>query len=491
MIYGLSTILARMLSYLLVPYLTRVMGTGEYGVVTDLYSLIPFALVVLTMGLESGWFRFAGKATDEGDKNRLFITLWRATGLAALLFWFATSLPFTSGAIASAMGYGANPSFVRLTSLIIALDVATAMPFARLREQRRRMRYVAIRLASVAINLVLCLFFYSLLPQLAEGGGLWARMWSPDFGAGYVLVANVIASLLSFAMLLPTLRGTGWFKYNGLWRDGKWRDDGKVLKQVMLYSLPLLISGIAGTGNEFIDRQMVKWLMPSDISMEALGIYGATTKLAVIMILFTQMYRLAAEPFFLARFEKSDFVRQNAEAMKYYVIVAVAIFLGVMFFEDVAVLILGSNFRDGSYLLPILLAANALAGVVLNLSFWYKQMSRTWMAIIVTGTGLAVTLALNIALVPRMGYEGAAWARLACEVAMVGVSLWLNQRFCPTPYDFRRIGLYILLGGVLYAASLGTAHLAQWLMYTLNSVMFAAFACFAVWKEKLYTYIKI
>jgi O-antigen/teichoic acid export membrane protein len=461
MIYGLSTILARMLSYLMVPYLTRVMTQGEYGVVTDLYSLIPFALVVLTMGFESGYFRFAGKATTEDEKNRIFVTLWRATGFAALLFYIIVSL--FRGSIASAMDYADDQWLVMLTAGIIVFDVITAMPFARLREQRRRLRYVSVRLVSVIVNLALCFVFYSI------------RGCS---GAQWVLWANLAASAVSLVMLMPMV----W----GIPRRG----DYKTLKQVMLYSLPLLISGIAGTGNEFIDRQMVKWLMPSDVAMDALGVYGATTKLAVIMILFTSMYRLAAEPFFLARFEKNDFVRQSAEAMKYYVVVAVAIFLGVMFFDDVAVFILGENFREGSHLLPILLAANALAGVVLNLSFWYKQMSRTWTAIVITGTGLVVTLALNIALVPHMGYEGAAWARLACEGVMVAVSLWLNQKFCPTPYDFRRMGLYILLGGVLYASSLGTARLDAWIMYGLNSLMFAAFIVFAVWKEKLLQYIK-
>ena len=462
MIYGLSTILTRMLNYLMVPYLTRVMGTGEYGVVTDLYSLIPFALVLLTMGLESGYFRFAGNAADEAEKNKIFVTLSSMIFTVAVLLGLLVT--FFGAQVASALGYGNDHELVYLTAGIVMLDVITAMPFARLREQRRRMRYMAIRLASVVVNLALCFVFYSVQHRT---------------GAQWVLVANLVASGVMLAMLIPTV----W----GIPRRG----DDKILKKVMLYSLPLLISGIAGTGNEFIDRQMIKWLMPDDVAMDALGIYGATTKLAVIMILFTQMYRLAAEPFFLARFEKGDFVRQSAEAMKFYVIVAVAIFLGVMFFEDIAVLILGRDFRSGSHLLPILLAANALAGVVLNLSFWYKQSGRTWTAIAITGTGLVVTLTLNIALIPRMGYEGAAWARLACEVAMVAVSLWLNQKFCPTPYDFRRIGLYVLVGGVLYAASIFTAGLEGWMMYSLNTLMFAAFAALAVWKEKLWKYIKI
>jgi O-antigen/teichoic acid export membrane protein len=467
MIYGLSTILTKMLSYLMMPYLTRVMTEGVFGVVTDLYSLIPFALVILTMGLESGYFRFAGKATDETEKRVVFATTWGATIVAAVAF-FGIVLLFNSS-LADLTGYAAHPSYIWLTGLIVMLDVVTAMPFARLREQRRRMKYVGVRLASVVVNLLLCIFFYSVLPRL--GGDFWTILWNPDFGAGYMLAANVFASGVSLVMLVPTV----WGIIPHIRR--------KVFRRVMLYSLPLLISGIAGTGNEFIDRQMIKWLMPTGEAMDALGVYGATTKLAVIMILFTQMYRLAAEPFFLARFKKSDFTRQTAETMKYYIIVAVAIFLGVTLFSDVVVLIAGKGFRSGSHLLPILLVANALAGVVLNLSFWYKQRGRTWMAIIITGTGLLFTVGFNLLLVPRMGYEGAAWARLICEVAMVAMSLWLNQRFYPTPYDFRRIGLYVAVGAVLWGVSLWTAELGPWLQYSINTLMLGGFFALAAWRE--------
>ena len=480
MIYGLSTILTRMLNYLMFPYLTYILGPEPYGEVGDLYSIIPFALVILTMGLESGYFRFVEKADTETGKRQLFATTWGATSLAAVVF-FAAVLLFNNS-IASAMDYADRPSFIWITALVVMLDVVAAMPFARLRSERRRMRYVGIRLVSVVVNVVLCVFFFSVLPRLAESGGVggfWAMLWQPSFGVGYVLVANLAASAVSLLLLLPTT-GRTWPCVTP-----------KVFRQVMLYSLPLLISGVAGTAGEFIDRQFVKWLLPEDIWRAELGIYTATTRLAAIMVLFTSMYRLAAEPFFLARFEKGDFVRQSAEAMKYYILVAVAIFAGIVLFKDAVVLIAGPRFRGASHLLPILLAAGALNGVVLNLSFWYKQEGKTRYAIWITGTGFVVITVLCLLLIPGLGIEGAAWARLACEMAMVAVSLWLNQRYRPTPYDFRRIGLYILLGGVLYVAGFGTARLDPWLMYSLNSLMFAAFVVFAVWKEKLLKYIKI
>ncbi len=399
LIYGLSTILTRMLNYLMVPYLTRVMTTGEYGVVTDLYSLIPFALVVLTLGFESGYFRFAGRAVDEKEKNKIFVTLWVMVIAVASLFGGLVSLFI--GQISSGLGYGDTPELIYLTAFIIIFDVVTAMPFARLREQRRRLTYVGIRLTSVVVNLALCFVFYSLQGRT---------------GAEWVLWANFVASVVSLVLLVPTVWGIAWC------------GDDAILRRVTVYSLPLLISGIAGTAGEFIDRQMIKWLMPPQIAMSELGIYGATTKLAVIMVLFTSMYRLAAEPFFLAKFAKGDFERQTKLAMRLYIAVAVLIFAGVMIFKPLIMQIVGINFREGEHLLPILMAANALAGVVLNLSWWYKQQGRTWMAIAITGTGLVVAVVLNIALVPRLGYEGAAWARLACEVAMVIVSFYLMSR---------------------------------------------------------------
>lgn len=475
MIYGLSAILPRMLSYVMFPYLTYIMGTEAYGEVTDMYSIIPFALVALTMGLESGFFRFAGRAESEADKRKLFATAWGATLVAATAF-FGIVLMFNEP-IAGAMKYGERSSFIWITALVILLDVAGAMPFAKLREQRKSIKYVTIRLISTVVNIVFCIFCFSALPRLAEGSTFWSQIWNPGFGVGYVLVANVVASAAAFLLLLPTTERI------------VPRITPKIFNQVMLFSLPLLISGLAGTSNEFIDRQLIKWLLPEDAWRDQLGIYGATTKLAVIMVLFTQMYRLAAEPFFLARFKKEDFVRKSAETMKYYIIVTVLIFAGMMLFKDVVVLIMGPKFREAVHLLPILLIANALAGVVLNLSFWYKQEGLTKYAILITGTGLAVIIASNLLLIPYMGIDGAAWSRLACEVAMVAVSLWLNQKYCHTPFDFRRIGEYILLGVAVYVASLATEKLPMGAQYTLNTLLLLTLCGYALRRENLLQYI--
>lgn len=471
-IYGISSIVARLLNYLLTPYLTYfVMTNEEYGVVTDIYALIPFALVVLTMGMESGYFRFAGMAADEGERRRVFATTWGATSAAALLFLGIVLL--FKAPLAEAMGYAAHPSYIWITASIIALDVITAIPFARLRQQNRALRFVAVRIGSVVINLALCLFFYNLLPRLAAESSAWGKIWSPEYGAGYLLAANLAASLFSLFVLLPSCDGV------------RPRIDGKLFGRILLYSLPLLVGGIAGTANEFIDRQMIKYLLPEEIALGQLGLYGAIVKIGVVMVLFTQMYRLAAEPFFLSNFDKDDFKAVNAEALKYFVIVSVAIFLGISLFSDLFAYIVGPDFREGIGILPVVLVSNILSGVVLNLSFWYKQAGRTWFAIMVTGTGLVFTVVFNIMLVPRLGYCGAAWARLICEGAMVILSYMLNRRYCPTPYDLRRMGEYVLLGAALYAAGMLTRGLPAAAMYGLHGAMVALFVLYALKREKI------
>lgn len=465
-VYGVSSIVARMLNYLLTPYITRVLTTAQYGVITDLYALIPFALVVLTLGMESGYFRFAGKAGSAPEKDRVFSTAWTAVTVMALLF-LGLAYIFL-GDISRITGYTEHPTFILMAAGIVALDAFMAVPYARLREQGRAKAYVVVRCVSVALTILFCVLFYSGLPRI--GGGV---CFDASFGPGYYLLANLIVSFLTVFMLLPTLKGV------------RLTPDRKVLKVMLVYSLPLLVSGIAGTANEFIDRQMIKYLMPADISIQALGVYGAVVKIGVILLLFTQMYRLAAEPFFLADFKKEDFVRTNAEAMKYFIIVSVGIFLGITLFTDFFELLIGPDFREGIYILPVVLVGNILTGVVLNLSFWYKQMSRTGFAILVTGTGLLFTVVFNILLVPSLGIYGAALARLVCESAMVVLSYMLNRRYCPTPYDLKRIGTYVVAGAAIYGLGLLTAHLPPVLKYLLNLALLCGYTLMFLKLEKI------
>ena len=259
-----------------------------------------------------------------------------------------------------------------------------------------------------------------------------------------------------------------------------------IVRDSIVLGTMLLIGGLAGTANEFIDRQLIKYLVPEG-AMAELGVYGAITKIAVVMMLFYQMYRLAAEPFFLSNFKKSDFVQMNAAALKYYVMASMLIFLGIALFRDLFALIVGRDFREGIFILPVVLGANVLTGVWLNLSFWYKREEKTSLAIVVTGAGLVAMMAFGFWFIPLWGYYGAAWARLASESAMVGVSWWLNRRFYPTPYDWRRIGEYVAVALVVFAACEAVAAFDgnKLITYAFNIVLFATYAAYLVRRERI------
>ena len=390
-VYGISTIVVRFLSYLLTPYYTRIFGQETYGIVTDIYALIPLALTLLTMGMESSYFRFSAKAEEAGGdvraaKRRLFATTWGVTSLAAVVF-FVLVASFRNG-VAGLMGeaYAAHPEYVVWVGLIILFDVWACIPFSRLREQGRALLFVGIKALNVVMNVALAVAF-----------GV-AGLFATEFGVGWVFVANLIASVVTWLVILATVDRTV-PKIN-------WA----LLAAVFAYSLPLLVGGLAGTANEFIDRQLIKYLVPEG-AMAQVGIYGAITKIAVVMMLFYQMYRLAAEPFFLSNFKRSDFVQMNAAALKYYVMASMLIFLGIALFRDVFALIVGRDFREGIFILPVVLGANVLTGVWLNLSFWYKREEKTSLAIVVTGAGLVSMLVFGFWCIPVWGYYGAAWAR--------------------------------------------------------------------------------
>ena len=481
-IYGISTIVVRFLSYLLTPLYTYTFTQAEYGVVTDIYALIPFALVLLSMGMESSYFRFAAKAEaeceakGEGDiqqliragKRRVFATTWGATIVAAAIFFVVVM--GLRGGVAKVMGpaYELHPEYITLVACIILLDVATMIPFSRLREQGRALTFVGLKALNVLTNVGLAILFALL------------GLFDSEFGVGWVFVANLVASVITLAAILPTTERT------------RPTIDRALLKRIFAYSLPLLIGGVAGTAGEFIDRQMIKYILPEDVAMAELGVYGAITKIAVVMTLFTQMYRFAAEPFFLSNFRKEEFVESNAAALKYFVMASMAIFLGIALLRDFFALIVGRDFREGIDMLPIILGSNVLAGVWLNLSFWYKREERTRYAVYVTFVGLAVAVVMCLLLVPRMGNYGAAWARFAAEAAMVGVSYYLNRRYFPTPYDLGRIAQYVALALGLYFVSEMTVGQCDnmVLRYGVNIGLLAVYAVYAVWREGVITRLK-
>lgn len=463
-IYGISTILGRFLSYLLTPFYTRIFGTETYGIITDVYALIPFALVLLTLGMESGYFRFTAKAEAAGGdvaaaKRRIFTTMWGITSLAAAIFFALVAIFVTPCAELMGQAYVAHPEYVVIVAAIVFFDVVGAIPFSRLREAGQALKFVGFKTANIIMQVGFAVIFWDV------------GLFETEFGVGWAFVANLLASAITTVAV--TISGRAVPKIH-------WA----LLGAMFAYSLPLLLSSIAGTAGEFIDRQLIKYLVP-DGAMAQLGIYGAITKIAVVMTLFTQMYRLAAEPFFLANFRKEEFVAANAAAMKYYMLASMIIFLGIALFRDIFALIVGSNFREGIYILPVVLGANVLSGVWLNLSFWYKREEKTSYALWITLSGLAASVIAGFVLIPRYGYYGAAWSRFIAEVVMVSVSLTLNRIHFPTPYDFGRIAEYVAVAMAIFFVAEYIPTEGRVAGYIVSTILFVLYLLYAVKREKI------
>lgn len=442
-VYGISAILSKFLNYLLTPYLTRVMSDSVYGQVNLLYGIIPFANVVLTMGLATGYFRYAAKCRTLGDKRQLFTTTWGAVTLMALLF--GGVMAFCNGSLAEVMRLA--PECIATMTALIVVDNVAAIPLAALREQGRAVYYTVVNVTGVVVNVACCILLYTYIPGAAENP-LW------------VLVANLIASTVSLILLLPNA-----FK----WLSTAF--SSKLLRSIFTYSIPLMMAGIMGVSGDFIDRQLIYFMLPEDIAEAQLGIYTAVAKIAALLMIFRQIYALGAEPFFLQGFSKEDFRAANAAATKYFIVAGIAIYLVLSLFSREFAYIVGSDFRSGMGVLPLLLLANLFAGILVNLSFWYKAADKTRIAIYITGLGVVVTLAINLALIPSMGYHGAALARVVSMLLMVAVSYYLCQKYFPVPFDLKRIGFYFLLGGAIFGLSYVTALLPSEGRITLNFLL--------------------
>lgn len=454
-IYGISAILSKFLNYLLTPYLTRVMPDATYGQVNLLYGIIPFANVVLTMGLATGYFRYAAKCQTPDDKRQLLTTTWGAVSFMALLFGLLMGL--ANNSLAEVMRLA--PACVAAMTALIVVDNVAAIPLAALREQGKAVYYTVVNVSGVVVNLVTCILFYTYIPWAATN-----PVW--------VLVANLIASTVSLLLLLPhTLR----------WVSRAF--SLKLLRSIFTYSIPLMMAGIMGVSGDFIDRQLIYYMLPAGEADAQLGIYTAVAKIAALLMIFRQIYTLGAEPFFLQGFSKEDFRSANAAATKYFTIAGIAIYLLLALFSREFAYIVGSNYREGMGVLPLLLLANLLAGILVNLSFWYKAADKTRVAIYITGFGVVITLIINILLIPSMGYYGAAMARVVSMLLMVTLSYSLCQKYFPVPFDLRRIGFYFLFGGAIYALSYATALLPAVGRISLNFLLLLIYLAVALKME--------
>jgi len=455
-IYGLPSIIGRLLNYLLVPLHTGRFLPAEYGEITEMYAYVSFLVVLLTYGMETAYFRYQSRKGYE--HTTVYSTvLFSLIGSTAIFIFFASIF---SVEVANFLKYPDNNEYVIWFAFIVGLDAISSISLARLRIENKAFRFALVNLISICINIGLNLFWIGYcIPHHLQGDSnfLIDNFYMPETGIGYVFIANLFASVIKFLLLLPLMKkAKAVFKFD-------------LLKKMLRYGSPLLISGLAIMVNENADKVMLKWMLLESKGLNQaianVGIYGGVYKLSIIISLFIQAFRYAAEPFFFAEEKEKDARSTYAIIMKYFIIVCSLIFLMVTFYIDILKHFLAKpHYWEGLHVVPILLFANIFLGIFYNLSIWYKLSGKTKFGAYIASFGALITIALNLILIPKIGYTGSAWATLGCYFSMVVISYLFGQKYYPIQYPLGRIALYL-------GSAVGLFLIANWLKPSLSSVL--------------------
>ncbi len=475
-VYGLSSILGRFLNWCLVPLYTCMFPADEYGVVTYIYSYVALILVILIYGMETGFFRFSNheRYSDpmEVYSTSLVSLATTSTLFLIVVFWFLTPLSHLLHATH-------HTSYVALMGAAVALDAFTAIPFSYLRYKHRARRFAMLKIINIAINIGLNLFFILICPWLWEvAPGTISWFYDPTFGIGYIFLSNFISSGFNLIVLYPELSGFKWRFNFGLW------------KEMIIYSFPLLILGVAGIMNQTIDKILLPDLVADKAdAMTQVGIYGANYKIAIVMVMFIQAFRFAYEPFIFAQNKERGESRLQGyrDAMKWFVIFAMVIFLGVMFYLDFLRYFISPDYFSGLKVVPVIMIAEFFFGVFFNLSLWYKLTDRTHWGMWFSLLGLGVTIVLNLLLVPRIGYMGCAWAALACYGVMMFTSYAVGRVKYPIGYHVPRLLLYFGVALALYGLSVLLHQLTQnlWIEIPVRTLLLCGYLLMVMRLEHL------
>lgn len=471
-IYGLGTVVPRFLNYaLLTPFYTRILGLEQYGVVTELYAWMVLALVILTYGMETTYFRFAGKKAPAGEVYGTAMTSLFATSVLFLI-----SISLFIGHVSGFLGYERHPEYIRMFAWIVAIDAFSAIPFAWLRNNNRPMLFSALKIINVLVTMVIAFFFLWFAPAQAEKGSIWIyKIWNPDFQVGYVFVANLAGSAITLLCLVPFI-----FRIKPVF-------DRKLLGRMLAYSWPLLIGGMAGSLNEVLDKILLRRLIGGPEGLATVGLYGAGYKVGVLMSLFIQMYRFAAEPFFFEKAGSKDAKETYAVTMKYFVITALILFLGINLYPEAIQVLIGEDFRESLIVVPIISMGYLLQGIFINQSIWYKVDDKTIYGAWITFAGVAVTVAVNVIFVPLYGYIAAAWAHVACYLSMVIISYFVGLKYYPIKYETGKIFLYIVLAIALLFVSMLLEGDNKFLNAALDTLLLLIFFAVVEIKDRFFT----
>lgn len=440
-IYGLSSIVGRFLNWCLVPMYTRIFtDTGEYGIVTNIYAIVAFVMVLLTYGMETTFFRYINKNEENASTvyTSTLITL-ATTSCLFILVCFSFLSP-----ISSLMGYANNKDYVAIMALTVAIDAFCTIPFAYLRYNKRPIRFATLKLLMIFINIGLNIFFLIICPQIHNSHpALIDWFYNPEYGIGYIFASNLITSLGTLLLLIPDFTGI------------KYTFDTALIKRMLKYTAPLLILGLAGVMNQTIDKILYPFLF-SDTkeALSQLGVYGACAKIAVVMTMFTQAFRYAYEPFIFAQHKSKDQTLAYSIAMKYFIIFALLIFLAVMFYIDLLKYFVAKEYFEGIRVVPIVMMGEIFFGIYFNLSLWYKLIDKTHYGAIFSIMGCIVIVCINIIFVPLYGYVASAWASFICNLVMMLLSYFVGQKYYPIKYDLKTIFFYSILACGIYVVAM-------------------------------------
>lgn len=440
-IYGLSSIIGRFLNYLLVPLYTYKItaASGGYGVVTNIYAYTAFLLVMLTFGMETTFFYFANR--EDVDADKAFSTAASAVGVVSLLFLCAC-LTFLQP-IANALGYAAHPEYLGMMAAVVALDAFQAILFALLRHQNRAIKFVTLKLSFIFANIGLNLFIFLLAPTLYVQCPQLMGWYNPDYQVGYIFVVNLICTGAVTFGFIPELKKL------------RFGIDGKLLKQMLSYTWPLLLFGIIGILNQVADKICYKFIVPGQEGEVQLGIYGACVKIAMIIAIFTQAFRYAYEPFVFGGQRDKNSPEMQAVVMKYFVMTTLLAFLLVMMYIDILKYIISDAYWEGLKVVPIVMMAEIFMGIYFNLSFWYKLNKQTWWGAIFSAIGCAALLTINFIFVPKYGYVACAWGGFAGYFICMMLSYIVGQIKAPVPYKILPLlGYFALALGLYFFAGL-------------------------------------
>ena len=470
-IYGMSSILGRFLNYLLVPLYTSNISaaSGGYGIITNLYAYTALLLVILTYGMETTFFRYANKTNE--DPQKVYSSTLIMVGFTSLLFIVLVSIFLQP--ISGVMGYSDHSSYVWVMAATVSIDAFQCIPFAYLRYKKRPIKFAALKLLFIAFNIALNLLYFVVLPNLYKSyPDIIQHVYSPETGVGYAFYINLVCTASITFFFYKELTG---FKYTF---------DKKLAKRMLSYSWPILILGIAGILNQTADFILFPYLYKGGEAHQQLGIYGAASKIAMIMAMITQAFRYAYEPFVFGKGNDKDNRETYAIAMKYFIIFTLLAFIVVMGYINILRHIIGRDYWEGLKVVPIVMAGTIMMGVYFNLSFWYKLIDKTIWGAYFSGIGCFVLVLINIIFVPQYGYMACAWAGFIGYATAMTLSYFVGQKKFPINYPLKSIGIYVLMTVFFFIAiTYSNQYLPKIYSLVVNTLIIFAFVAHIIYHD--------